>query len=42
MKKFIIKGPKTERTVTIQDDEILEWRVIKFKDYQQREENGWD
>lgn len=34
MKEFIIIGPKTSRLITIEDDEMLEWEVIKIADYE--------
>ena len=36
MKKFKIIGPETSREFTIEDDEMLEWNVIKIKDYKSR------
>lgn len=40
MKKFKIIGPITERELEIQDDEMLEWKIIKIKDYEKREGIG--
>ena len=36
MKKFTIKGPKTQVKFEIEDDEMIEWHVIKIKDYTSR------
>lgn len=36
MKIFKIIGPVTEKEIIIGDDEMLEWQVIKIKDYETR------
>ena len=33
MKKFKIIGEKTEREIEMEDDEMLQWEVIKILDY---------
>lgn len=34
VKIFDLIGPKTKRVITIEDDEMLEWKTIKIKDYE--------
>lgn len=34
MKKFLIKGPETQKEFEIEDDEMIQWEVIKIKDYE--------
>ena len=36
MKKFLIKGPETKTEFEIEDDEAIEWNIIKIKDYKAR------
>lgn len=38
MKKILIKGPQTQKEFEIQDDEMIEWNIIKIKDYEKRPE----
>lgn len=35
MKKFQIIGPLTSKEILIGDDEMLEWKIIKIKDWVQ-------
>ena len=37
MKKFVITGPETSKTFSIEDDEMIEWNIIKIEDYENRE-----
>ena len=34
MKKFILTGPETSISIDVEDDEMLQWKVIKIKDYE--------
>lgn len=37
MKRFKITGPKTAKVFDIGDDEMIEWKILKIKDWQKRE-----
>lgn len=39
-KKFIIAGPNSTRELTLRNDEMIEWNVIKIADYQARNPEG--
>lgn len=36
MKTFTLVGMTTTRQITMEDDEMLEWKIIKIKDYEER------
>ena len=36
MKTFILIGMTTSRLITMEDDEMLEWKIIKIADYESR------